>query len=100
MLGSGKADADVPLNGWTDRGGSLLAKIAATRIDSVAVVLDEVGATPAAIGELAAGLRLRHYRFDKYKSARPDDVAGALDVTLHVANPAAADLAIADRGAT
>tara|TARA_R110002124_G_scaffold10096_8_gene50918 strand:+ start:20810 stop:22294 length:1485 start_codon:yes stop_codon:yes gene_type:complete len=100
VLGSGKADADGPLNGWTDRGGSLLAKIAATRIDTVAVVLDEPAATPAAIGELAAGLRLRHYRFDKYKSPRPDDTAGTLSVTLHVADPAAADRAIADRGAT
>src|SRR5690554_1339546 len=26
VLGSGKADADAPLNGWADRGGSLLAK--------------------------------------------------------------------------
>ncbi|WP_316359824.1 leucyl aminopeptidase [Devosia sp.] len=100
VLGSGKASADTPLNGWTDRGGSLLAKIAATRATDVAVVIDEPGATPVAIGELAAGLRLRHYRFDKYKSARPDDAPAALTVTLLVADPAAAELAIVDRGAT
>jgi leucyl aminopeptidase len=100
VLGSGKAGADIPLNGWTDRGGSLLAKIAATRATSVAVVVDEPGVSPAAIGELAAGLRLRHYRFDKYKSAKPDDAPSALAVTLHVADPAAAEPAIADRGAT
>ncbi|MHA6691986.1 leucyl aminopeptidase [Devosia sp. A449] len=100
VLGSGKAGADAPLNGWTDRGGSLLAKIAATRAETVAVVIDEAGASPAAIGEVAAGLRLRHYRFDKYKSVRAEDAPGALTVTLHVADPAAAELAIADRGAT
>ena len=100
VLGSGKAGADTPLNGWTDRGGSLLAKIAATRAETVAVVLDEPGITPAAIGELAAGLRLRHYRFDKYKSVRSDDTPGGLMVTLHVADPSAAEQAIADRGAT
>lgn len=100
VLGRGKGDADVPLNGWTDRGGSLLAKIAATRAETVAVVIDEPGATPAAIGELAAGLRLRHYRFDKYKSAKSEDTPAALAATLHVADPAAADAAIADRGAT
>lgn len=100
VLGSGKGGTDVPLNGWTDRGGSLLGKIAATRVGQVAVVLDEPGITPAAIGELAAGLRLRHYRFDKYKSAKPDDAPSALTITLHVANPAAAEAAMADRGAT
>ncbi|MGV8855058.1 MAG: leucyl aminopeptidase [Devosia sp.] len=100
VLGSGDADGDTPLNGWTDRGGSLLGKIAATRVETAAIVLDEPGATPAAIGELAAGLRLRQYRFDKYKSARPDDPTGTLTLTLQVADPAAADLAIADRGAT
>tara|TARA_R110002020_G_scaffold80867_2_gene201431 strand:- start:4951 stop:6432 length:1482 start_codon:yes stop_codon:yes gene_type:complete len=100
VLGSGNAQEDVPLNGWTDRGGSLLAKLAATRAETVAIVLDEAGATPVAVAELVAGLRLRHYRFDKYKSARPDDAPASLSVTLHVADPAATDLAIADRGAT
>jgi len=100
VLGSGKPATDAPLNGWTDRGGSLMAKLAASRIDTASVVLDEAGATPAAIGEVAAGLRLRHYRFDKYKSARADDAPAALTVTLHVADPAAAEAAIADRGAT
>ena len=100
VLGSGKSGSDIPLNGWTDRGGSLLAKIAAARAETVAVVIDEPGATAAAIGELAAGLRLRHYKFDKYKSARADDTPANLAITLHVADPAAADRAIADRGAT
>jgi len=100
VLGSGTAGDDVPLNGWTDRGGSLLAKIAATKVETIAVVLDEAGATPAALAELAAGLRLRHYRFDKYKSVRADDAVADLAITLHVADPAATDLAIADRGAT
>jgi len=99
VLGSGKPETNAPLNGWTDRGGSLLAKIAATRLEAVAIVIDEPDATPAAIGELAAGLRLRHYRFDKYKSVRPEDAPGNLSITLHVADPAAADLAIAERDA-
>ncbi|WDQ98000.1 leucyl aminopeptidase [Devosia sp. J2-20] len=100
VLGSGKAEGDAPLNGWTDRGGSLMAKIAATKVDTIAVVIDEAQATPAAIAELAAGLRLRNYRFDKYKSARADDAPTSLTITLHVADPGAADQAIADRNAT
>lgn len=100
VLGSGKADAEIPGNAWTDRGGSLLAKLSAARSDAVSIIVDESGASPAAIGELAAGLRLRHYKFDKYKSAKPEDAPKALEVTLHLADPAAADAAIADRGAT
>lgn len=99
VLGKGKSEGDVPLNAWTDRGGSLLAKIASARAESVAVIVDEPGATPAAIAELAAGLRLRHYKFDKYKAARPDDPATDIAITLHVADPAATDAAIADRDA-
>ena len=99
VLGSGKASAEAPLNAWTDRGGSLLAKIAATRAETVAVIIDEPGVTPAAIGEVAAGLRLRHYRFDRYKS-RQDEGPASISVTLHVADPDAARRAIADRDAT
>lgn len=100
VLGSGKPVADAPLNGWTDRGGSLCAKIVASRAATVSVILDEAAVTPAAVGELAAGLRLRHYRFDKYKTPRADDAPEALTITLHVADPAAVDAAIADRAAT
>ncbi|MEO5805118.1 leucyl aminopeptidase [Devosia sp.] len=97
VLGTGKAGL-TPLSAWTDRGGSLLAKIAATRAATISVVLDGPDATPLAIAELAAGLRLRHYRFDKYKSVRAEEQAAAnLTVTLHVENVAAAIAAIADR---
>ncbi|KKC39680.1 aminopeptidase A [Devosia epidermidihirudinis] len=99
VLGSGKTDASTPLNAWTDRGGSLLAKIAATQTEAVSVVIDDAAATPVAIAELAAGLRLRHYKFDKYKTSRSDEPNGTLTITLHVADPAAVDTAIADRGA-
>lgn len=99
VLGSGKAADGTPLNAWTDRGGSLLAKIAATRAGSAVVVVDEPGASPAAIAELAAGLRLRHYKFDKYQSKRDEDAAENLVITLQVADPDAAHAAIADRDA-
>jgi leucyl aminopeptidase len=100
VLGSGSASANAPLNSWTDRGGSLMAKLAATRATDIAVVVDEAAATSAAIAELTAGLRLRHYKFDKYKAARLDDAVAPLAVTLHVADPTGANSAIADRSAT
>ncbi len=64
------------------------------------VILDGADATPAAVAELAAGLRLRHYKFDKYKSAKPDDAPATLTITLVVNDQSATDAAIADRGAT
>lgn len=100
VLGAGKPSENPPLNAWTDRGGSLMAKIAATKAGSVAVIVDGPGATPAAIAELAAGLRLRNYKFDAYKSAKNDDNPREIAVTLCVPDPEAADVAIADRAAT
>ena len=102
VLGAGKPDAAAGATVWADRGGSLAAKIAATRATEAAVVLDGADATPQAIAEVAAGLKLRHYKFDKYKSPKKDDENGeakTLTVTFHVADEAAAKAAIANRGA-
>jgi leucyl aminopeptidase len=101
VLGAGAAPGEPrsSLAAWTDRGGSLAAKLMAATAETVAVVLDE--ALPDEIAELAAGLRLRHYRFDKYKARRNGDATPeTLTVTLHVGDPAAAGVAIADRMAT
>ncbi len=100
VLGAGKTDADKATSGaaWADRGGSLAAKIANLANGKVSVVLDGDEAAPAAVAELAAGLRLRHYKFDRYKTRKADDeTAETLTVTLHVADPAASEAAIAAR---
>jgi leucyl aminopeptidase len=101
LLGSGKAGQGDSLSAWTDRGGSLAGKLAAVKATKAAVLLDDPEATPERIGELAAGLRLRHYKFDRYKPAKADDNGdSALTVTLHVEGRSAVDKAIADRQAT
>ena len=100
VLGAGKTDPDKPVSGaaWADRGGSLAAKVMGLATGEVSVVLDGHEAMPAAVAELAAGLRLRHYKFDKYKSRKKDDeTAETLTVTLHVADPAATEAAIVAR---
>ena len=100
VLGAGRMDADHPASGaaWSDRGGSLAAKLMAANAETVAVLLDGHDAMPAAIAELAAGLKLRHYRFDKYKAKKNGDRSpDALTVTLHVPEPIMADAAIAQR---
>jgi leucyl aminopeptidase len=99
VLGAGRPDPGKPAGAtvWSDRGGSLLAKLPADA-ETVAVLLDGPAATPEAVAELAAGIRLRHYKFDRYKARRKDEPArDTLTVTLHVADPAAADAAIAAR---
>jgi leucyl aminopeptidase len=100
VLGAGKAGQGTTLAAWADRGGSLAGKLMAMKTSKAAVLLDDEAATPDRVGELVAGLKLRHYRFDRYKAARPDDTGEGLSVTLHVGNRAAADRAIADRDAT
>ena len=106
VLGSGKpADSDgAPTTTWTDRGGSLAGKLLGVKAERAAIVLDGADVTPERAADVAAGLRLRHYRFDKYKSQKPrngdNGEPAKLAVTLHVADKAAADKAIADRLAT
>ena len=98
VLGSGKSGQGTSLSAWTDRGGSLASKLMGLRVTKAAVLLDDEAATPDRVGELAAGLALRHYRFDRYKSSSSkEDADNGLSVTLHVASKAAADRAIADR---
>jgi leucyl aminopeptidase len=96
VLGAGKP----PENGLTafaDRGGSLVAKLG--RAATVGVVLDGPELTPAAIAEMVAGMRLRHHRFDRYKTQKPEENGEpqTQTVTLYVADKAAADAAIAER---
>ncbi len=100
VLGSGKAGQGASLSAWTDRGGSLAGKLMNLKAKKAAVLLDEE-ATPDQVAELAAGLRLRHYKFDRYKAAKADDNGdSSLAITLHVADKSATDKAIADRQAT
>jgi leucyl aminopeptidase len=100
VLGSGKAaDPASSATAWTDRGGSLAGKLMQMRVQKAAVVIEGANAPPERIADLAAGMRLRHYRFDRYKSKKPngDSEPERMTVTLHVANKAAVDRAIAAR---
>jgi leucyl aminopeptidase len=96
ILGSGKSgNSDTSPTAWADRGGSLAGKLIGMKIGKAAVVVDGAVA-PERIADLAAGMRLRHYRFDRYKSGRKDEGGEPerLTVTLHVAGKAAVDRAI------
>ncbi len=101
VLGTGKKGQGESLSAWADRGGSLLSKLTALKAEKVAVLLDDEAATPERVAALAGGMRLRHYRYDRYKTPKKDESGeGGISVTLHVAGKAAVDRAIADRMAT
>jgi leucyl aminopeptidase len=99
VLGAGKpGEGSESATAWTDRGGSLMGKLQNLKVTRAAIVLDMPAATPERVADLAAGLRLRHYRFDRYKSRKPDDNGDVrMQVTLHVANKAATDRALEAR---
>ncbi|PZA12202.1 leucyl aminopeptidase [Rhodopseudomonas palustris] len=74
-------------------GGTVAGKIGAADTD-VTVIADLPGGAmqPEQAGTLASGIRLRAYKFDRYKTKKKDDDAGALNasVSIAVADPAAA----------
>lgn len=98
ILGSGKPQGAAAA--WADRGGSLAAKLLALKVSAAAVVLDEPGASAERIADLAAGMLLRSYRFDRYKTKKQAEAGKTPAVVLHVAEPEAAEEAMAKRLST
>ncbi len=88
VLGAGKPETQPAA--WRDRGGSLMAKLMAGKAAKAGVFIEEPAATPETVGAFAAGLRLRHYRFDGYKSRSEDEAPAGMSVSVHVAEPEAA----------
>ncbi len=90
LVGQPKSDETgivTPLN-RREQGGALMARIMTSHADRVLIVCDGAGHTPEAVAEIAAGLMLRHYRFDRYKTqSKPEEENGEpeiLTVTLAV----------------
>lgn len=101
VLGRGKETGD-DLTVWSDRGGSLMAKLEGLNAAKIAVVLDEPSLDAGRIAELAAGLRLRHYKFDKYRTNGADkngDKPMAVAITLHVPDIEGVETALGERNA-
>ncbi|NOZ33002.1 MAG: leucyl aminopeptidase, partial [Alphaproteobacteria bacterium] len=103
VLGMGKLDEKSAGDGFAKLGAGLVARLKSLRVAKAVVVLDGPEFNPEAIAGLVAGMRLRHYEFDKYKSKKPDDDTpqppDKLGVTLVVGEKRATDKAIANRDA-
>ena len=81
-------------------GGSLGVRLKALRVREASVAVEPVGGLKASAQELAIGLAtgacLRAYRFDKYRTAKDaeeDQSNEVAKLTLHLAEPAAAEAA-------
>ncbi|RUT86194.1 MULTISPECIES: leucyl aminopeptidase [unclassified Mesorhizobium] len=99
-IGTGKVSG-LDEYAWLKLGGTVAASL--RKATEVAVVLDVAGASPSAkdAANLAAGILLRSYSFDKYKTRKDKDDSKAepkksVKVTIHTADPAAAKKAFAD----
>ncbi|ESX46592.1 leucyl aminopeptidase [Mesorhizobium sp. C416B] len=97
-VGAGKV-AGLDDFAWLKLGGTIAASL--RKAAEVAVILDvpgaKIGGRQAA--NLAAGIILRSYSFDKYKTRKDKDDAEPnkpVKVTIHTADPAAAKKAFAD----
>jgi len=100
VLGVGKP-ANLKEYDWLKLGGQVAAQF--RKSADVAVVLDlaDVAIGGAEAAAVAAGILLRSYSFEKYKTKKDDGENKPADrkpskVTIHTANPAAAKKAFAD----
>jgi leucyl aminopeptidase len=98
VIGTGKA-ANLKDKDFLKYGGTLAGRLnAASETVTVLAELPEQPMTPDQISALAAGIRLRAYRFDRYKTKKKDEDGGLhADISLAVADVAAAKKAFAPR---
>ncbi|MGI6852810.1 leucyl aminopeptidase [Mesorhizobium sp. 1B3] len=98
VIGAGKVSA-LSEYGWLRLGGAIFAAL--RKPAEVAVVLDLPGATVGAsdAANVAFGILLRAYSFDKYKTKKEDNggkaAARSAKITIYCSNPTAAKKAFA-----
>src|SRR5262249_53793968 len=92
VVGCGQPD-DLERRDFAKLGGAAMGKIPATATSATIVAeLPNQAMTPEQATELAIGVRLRAYRFDRYKTKRKDDEEkpGAIKIEIGVADVARA----------
>jgi leucyl aminopeptidase len=98
VIGTGKA-TDLKDKDFLKYGGTLAGRLnSASDTVTILAELPEQPMTPEQVSALAAGIRLRAYRFDRYKTKKKDDDGGLrADISLAVADLAATKKAFAPR---
>jgi leucyl aminopeptidase len=93
VLGLGKLKEIGP-GDWAKLGGGIMGKTAAAKNVTVLFEFPEGAAPAEAAADFAFGMRLRAYRFDRYKTKKKDgedkDAPAPVNVTIAFADPAAA----------
>lgn len=96
LVGLGKA-ADLNADVWLKAGGAAMGRLTGGGVDPVTVMLErpsgkEHQVAPENAAQFAVGLKLRHYRFDKYKSKKEgaDKEVPASKISIAVAEHAKA----------
>jgi leucyl aminopeptidase len=100
VLGCGKP-GDMKRKDLVKLGGAAMGKIPSAATNATIVAeLPNKEMTPEQASELALGVRLRGYRFDRYKTKRKDDeeTPRAIKVEIGVADVARARSAWSDKG--
>ncbi|MGI6244942.1 MAG: leucyl aminopeptidase [Pseudochelatococcus sp.] len=96
VVGVGPAK-DLGTTDWTRLGGATLGKIAGAQAHILFDFPGGFAPSPEAAGDFSLGLRLRAYRFDRYKTKKKQDDEERDDVpseiALQIADPAAAKAA-------
>jgi leucyl aminopeptidase len=98
LFGIGKPDASEGA-AWQNRGGQIVAHLNGAGEKLAAIAVDHPESGEAAIAaDLAFGAQLRSYRFDKYRTKeKPEQKASLEELTILVADPAAAKRAFQTR---
>ncbi|RTL97864.1 leucyl aminopeptidase [Ancylobacter aquaticus] len=91
VMGVGKA-ASLKTFDWLKLGGAIMGRLPASAKEVSVVLALPGGEVPAeAAAELALGLRLRAYAFDRYKTKKkPDEATAKPKLTLYIEDDAAA----------
>ena len=100
VIGTGKTDG-LKSKDFLKLGGAAAGKVPGSGGDAT-IVADLPGGpmSPDAVADLAAGAKLRAYKFDRYKTKRKEDEEkrGTVHLTVAVANPSAATRSWGARG--
>jgi leucyl aminopeptidase len=100
VLGTGKV-SELKEKDFLKLGGALAGKLnSGTEAVTVIAEFPDGAMEPAQVAALASGIKLRAYKFDRYKTRKKDNDSGKLraDVALAVADVAAARKAFAPSG--
>ena len=101
MVGVGKA-RDLKAQDFVKLGGIAMGRIPAAASEATIIAdLPGGGIKPDRIADIALGVELRAYSFERYKTKRKEgeEKAAQLKVTIAVAGVAAVEKAFAPRGA-